>query len=99
VPLLVPLFLPERLEVPLPTPSSYLALPQERSKIAPTTSSPKAWLVAMSRSSLVVRAPLHGPRQECPNDIGDIGQLVALPREASELRGFRGVCKCPRIFP
>ena len=33
----------------------------ERSKIAPTTSSPEAWLVTMSRSSLVVRGPL------CPN--------------------------------
>ena len=33
--------------------------PLERSKITPTTSSPEAWLVTMSRSSLVVHGPLH----------------------------------------
>jgi hypothetical protein len=52
-------FLPERFEVPSPVPLSRLALPRERSKIAPTASSPEVWLVAMSRSSLVVCGPLH----------------------------------------
>jgi hypothetical protein len=59
VPLLVPLFLPERSEVPSPAPSSCLALPRERSKIALTSSSPKAWLVVISRTSLAVRGPLR----------------------------------------
>ena len=48
-----------QLEVPLPASSSRFALPFKRSKIAPTASSPEAWLVAMSRSSLVVRGPLR----------------------------------------
>ena len=49
----------EQLEAPSLAPSSRLALPSERSKIALTASSPEAWLVAMSRSSLVVRGPLR----------------------------------------
>jgi hypothetical protein len=48
------LFFMERLEAPSLVSSSCLALPWGWSKIAPTASSPKAWLVAMSRSSLVV---------------------------------------------
>ena len=51
--------LAKRLETPSPVPSSRLALPSRQSKIAPTASSPKAWLVAMSRSYLVVHRPLH----------------------------------------
>ena len=47
------------LEGTSPASSSYLTLPLERSKIALTASSPKAWLVTMSRSSLVVRGPLR----------------------------------------
>ena len=49
----------ERLEAPSPVPSSRLALPLEWSKIAPIASSPEAWLVVMSKSSLVVRGPLR----------------------------------------
>lgn len=45
-------------EAPLSVSSSLLALPLEWSKITPTTSSPDAWLVAISRSSLVVWRPL-----------------------------------------
>ena len=41
------------------TSSSRFVLPLGRSKIAPTASLPKAWLVAMSRSSLVVHGPLR----------------------------------------
>ena len=48
-----------RLEVPSPASSSRLSLPLRRSKIAPIASLPEAWLVAMSRSSLVVRGPLR----------------------------------------
>ena len=51
--------LAERSEVPSSAASSCLALPSVRSKTAPTASSPEAWLVAMSRSSLVVRGPLR----------------------------------------
>ena len=47
------------LEVPSPASLSRFALPLRRSKIAPTASSPEAWLVAMSRSSLVVHGPLR----------------------------------------
>jgi hypothetical protein len=49
----------EWLEAPPPASSSYLALPRARSKITPTASSPEAWLVAMLRSSLVVRGSLR----------------------------------------
>ena len=52
-------FLLGQLEAPSPTSLSYLALPLRRSKITPTASSPEAWLVAMSRSFLVVHGPLH----------------------------------------
>ena len=52
-------FLIGRLEVPSSASLSCFALPFRQSKIAPTASSPKAWLVAMSRSSLVVHGPLH----------------------------------------
>jgi hypothetical protein len=44
----------ERLEAPSLASSSCLALPRTWSKIALIASSPEAWLVAMSRSSLVV---------------------------------------------
>jgi hypothetical protein len=53
------LFILERLEAPSLASSSHFVLPQERSKIAPTASLPKAWLVVMSRSSLVVLRCLH----------------------------------------
>jgi hypothetical protein len=53
------LFFLEWLEAPSSATSSRFALPQERSKIALTTSSPEAWLVAMSRSSLVVLGHLR----------------------------------------
>ena len=46
------------LEVPLLASSSHFTLPFRRLKIAPTTSSLEVWLVAMSRSSLVVHGPL-----------------------------------------
>ena len=52
-------FLMGRLEAPLSASSSYFALPFRQLKIALTTSSPEAWMVVMSRSSLVVRRPLH----------------------------------------
>jgi hypothetical protein len=44
-----------RFEAPSPASSSRFTLPLAWSKIAPTASSLEAWLVAMSRSSLVVR--------------------------------------------
>ena len=47
-----------RLEAPSPAFSSRFALHLRRPKIAPTASSPEAWLVAMSRRSLVVHGPL-----------------------------------------
>ena len=65
--------LAEQLEVPSPVPLSRLALPSRRSKITPTASSPKAWLVAMSRSSLVVRGPL------CPSIWTKDSQVVVPP--------------------
>jgi hypothetical protein len=43
----------EQLEAPSLVSSSRFALPREQLKIALTASSPKAWLVAISRSSLV----------------------------------------------
>ena len=46
-------------EAPSPAPSSRFALPLRQSKITPTASSPEAWLVATSRSSLVVHGPLR----------------------------------------
>ena len=52
-------FLLGRLGAPSPASSSHFALPLRRSKIAPTASSLEAWLVVMSRSSLVVRGPLR----------------------------------------
>ena len=52
-------FLLEWSEGPSSASSSCSALPLERLKIAPTASSPEAWLVVMSRSSLVVHGPLH----------------------------------------
>jgi len=58
VPLLVLLFI-GAVGVPSSVSSSCFALPLGQSKIAPTASSPEAWLVAMSRSSLVVRGPLR----------------------------------------
>ena len=54
-------FLLEQSEGSSSVSSSHFALPLEQSKIAPTSSSPKVWLVMMSRSSLVVHGPL------CPN--------------------------------
>ena len=52
-------FLLGQLEAPSSASSSRFALPLGWSKIASTASSPEAWLVAMSRSSLVVCGPLH----------------------------------------
>ena len=52
-------FLAGQLEAPSPVSSSQFTLSLRRSKIAPTASSPKAWLVVMLRSSLVVCGPLH----------------------------------------
>ena len=52
-------FLLGQLEAPSPAFSSRFALPLRRSKITPTASSLEVWLVAMSRSSLVVRGPLR----------------------------------------
>ena len=52
-------FLLGRLEAPSPVSVSHFALPLRRSKIAPTTSLPEAWLVVMLRSSLVGRRPLR----------------------------------------
>ena len=52
-------FLLGRLEAALPASLSRFALPLERLKIVPTASSPEAWLVVMSRSSLVVCGPLR----------------------------------------
>jgi len=49
----------ERLEAPSPVASSCLALSSEWLKIAPTPSSPEAWQVVMSKSSLVVCGPLR----------------------------------------
>ena len=46
------------LEAPSLASSSRFTLPLERSKITLTASLPEAWLVAMSRSSLVVHGPL-----------------------------------------
>ena len=46
------------LEAPSLGSSSYFDLPLRRSKVAPTAFLPKVWLVAMSRSSLVVHGPL-----------------------------------------
>ena len=57
-PLLI-LLLVGAFEAPLPVSSSRFVLPLRRSKIAPTASSPEAWLMAMLRSSLVVHIPLH----------------------------------------
>ena len=51
-------FLLGLLEAPSLPSTSRFALPLGQSKIAPTASSPKAWLVMMSRSSLVVHGPL-----------------------------------------
>jgi hypothetical protein len=47
------------LEAPSLASSSHLALPRARLKIIPITSSLEAWLVVMSRSSLVVHGCLH----------------------------------------
>jgi hypothetical protein len=52
-------FFPERSEVPSSVSPSRLVLPREQLKIAPTAFSLETWLVAMSRSSLVVCGPLH----------------------------------------
>ena len=52
-------FLAGRFEAPSSASSSRFALPLRRSKIAPTASSPEAWLVVMSRSSLVVHRSLR----------------------------------------
>ena len=52
-------FLLGRLEAPSLASSSRFTLPLRWSKIAPTTSLPEAWLVAMLRSSLVVHGPLR----------------------------------------
>ena len=43
----------------LPASSSRFALPLGQSKTTLTASSPEVWLVAMSRSSLVVHGPLR----------------------------------------
>ena len=51
-------FLLGQLEAPLLVSLSRFALPLGRSKITPIASLPKAWLVAMSRSSLVVHGPV-----------------------------------------
>ena len=51
--------------------------------MAPSASSPEAWLVVMSKSSLVV----HGPGQESSYNVGvdDFRELIALPREAPDV--------------
>ena len=51
-------FLLGRLEVPSSASSTRFALALGWSNIASTASSPEAWLVVMSMSSLVIRGPL-----------------------------------------
>jgi hypothetical protein len=78
----------EWLEAPPPASSSYLALPQARSKITPTCGDVEEllggpWEFA---TQLVDQGLTCGPRLEGPNHVGvgDIGQLIALLGEKNE---------------